>query len=123
MMQAACYGRLGQEPRSIETKSGTSMAVASLAVDLAESREPAADEPPPPLWIGIVAFGRQAEMLLKHSKGDLLSVSGRVQRSRYTDRHGDSREQLQVIADSIVSARTVRSGGSKRAEATQPGDG
>ncbi|OWK19386.1 hypothetical protein AJ88_45705 [Mesorhizobium amorphae CCBAU 01583] len=51
MMQASAYGRLGQDPRSITTKSGKEMAVVTIAV--------AIDEPDaPPLWVGVVAFGR-----------------------------------------------------------------
>jgi single-strand DNA-binding protein len=68
-------------------------------------------------WVGVVAFGRCAEDLLRHDKGELVSVSGRVQVNRWAGSDGEEREQLQVVADSIVSARTVRPAG--RSKATQ----
>lgn len=111
-MQAAVYGRIGQDPRSIETRSGKPMAVTSIAVDIGESDDPA-------LWVGIVAFGKVAEDLLRHSKGDLISASGRVQRNTW-QQNGEKREQLQVVADAVISARTVRPSGGKRKSGDTP---
>lgn len=109
-MQAAAYGRIGQDPRSISTKSGKTMATASIAVTVG-------DHDDPPLWLGVVAFGNAADDLLRQGKGDLISVSGRVQRNSWTSPSGEKREQLQIVADSIVSSRTVRpSGGKRRSE-------
>ncbi|HEX2796686.1 MAG TPA: single-stranded DNA-binding protein [Immundisolibacter sp.] len=76
-MQASAYGRLGDAPRAIETRSGKPMTVGTLAVD-------AGEEDGPPLWLGIVAFGKLADLLLRHAKGDLVSASGRVQVRRWT---------------------------------------
>ncbi len=100
MIQVSAYGRLGQDPRAIETRSGKAMSVASLAVQ-------PSDEFEEPLWLNVVAFNRLAEKLLKHSKGECLSVCGRLQRRRW-ERDGEQHEQLQVVADSLVSARTIR---------------
>ena len=62
----------------------------------------------------MTAFGRVASDLAQHAKGDPVSVSGRLQWSRWTDRDGDEREQWQIIADALVSARTVRPRGGRR---------
>lgn len=52
-----------------------------------------------------------------------MSASGRVQVRRWTDTDGTGREQLQVVADALVPARTVRPGGGrKRAEDGAPFD-
>lgn len=107
MMHSAAYGRLGQDPREIETRSGKMMTVASLAVDIG-------DEEGGPEWLGLVAFGTVAEQLSRHGKGDCLSASGRLQRNRYTTRAGEERCQLQIVCDSVVSARTVRPGGGRK---------
>lgn len=112
----SCYGRLGGDPRSIQTKTGNAMTVATLAVDVGEEMDA------PPLWFGIVAFGTVAETLLRHAKGDLLSASGRLQRRTFTGRDGEEREQLQVLCDCIISARSVRPGGRKRAAAKPKGE-
>ncbi|UUP19531.1 single-stranded DNA-binding protein [Nitratireductor thuwali] len=109
-MQACAYGRVGQDPRSIETRSGKAMVVGSIAVSIDENDAP-------PLWIGIVAFGRVAEDFLRHSKGDLISVSGRVQRNSWTTPAGEKREQLQIVADALVSSRTVRPAGGRKRDA------
>lgn len=107
MMAASAYGRLASM-KQVETRTGTTMAVAQLAVEVPDRSGDGHT-----LWLGIVCFGRTAEALLRHSKGDLLSVVGRVQLNPYTDREGTEREQLQIIADAIVSARTVRPGGKR----------
>jgi len=108
-MQAAAYGRIGNDPRRIETRSGKAMATTSIAVNVGENDDP-------PLWVGVVAFGAVADVLLRHAKGDLISVSGRVQRNAWTTSSGEKREQLQIVADSVVSSRTVRPSGGKRRE-------
>ncbi|WP_431321655.1 single-stranded DNA-binding protein [Rhizobium sp. YTU87027] len=112
MMQSAAYGRLGQEPRSIQTQSGNAMAVASIAVSVGEHDEP-------PLWIGILAFGKLADDLLRHQKGDMVSASGRVQRSSWTNSAGEKREQLQIVADSIISSRLTRPPTGQRREGSK----
>ncbi|AVA22489.1 single-stranded DNA-binding protein [Rhizobium sp. NXC24] len=113
MMHAAAYGRLGQDPRSISTQSGKPMAAASMAVAVGE-------QDAPPLWISILAFGRVAEDLLRLQKGDMVSASGRVQRSTWTTNDGEKREQLQIVADSLVSSRTVRPNGGGRKQSDRP---
>lgn len=115
MMQASVYGRVGQDPRSIGTKTGNAMAVASLAVTIGEGENGT-------LWVGLVAFGKVADDLLRHQKGDLLSAAGRVQRNTWTDKEGKRRDDIQVVADSVISARTVRpSGGRKQDRQPQRG--
>ena len=114
--QISAYGRLGGDPRPIETRTGTSMTVASVAVDVADPRDRGEDGAgeAPPLWLGIVAFGRQAETLARHGKGDLVSVCGRLQSRRYTAKDGSERDGLQCVADAILSARSTRPGGGRR---------
>ena len=111
--QIAAYGRLGRDPRQHETKSGKPMASASLAVTV-EARERGADDAEGTLWLTVLAFGRVADELARHSAGDPVSVSGRLQLSRYVTNDGEAREGWQVIADSVVSSRSVRPGGGRR---------
>lgn len=108
------YGRVGTEPREHETRTGNVMATCSIAVDL-EDRTRGADEGAEfSWWVSVIAFGRVAEDLIRHSKGDPVSMSGRLQHSTYQGRDGEERESWQVLADSLVSARTVRRGGRRR---------
>lgn len=113
--QIAAWGRLGQDPKAIDTSSGKPMTVASLAVDTSSGdREDT-------LWLGIVAFSANADALAKHAKGDCVSVAGRLQRRVWTDRDGKERQDLQVVADTLISARTVRPGGGRKTREKKPG--
>ncbi len=94
-------GRLGQDPRPIETASGKPMAVCSLAVDL-DTRDNRRT-----VWFGVIAFGDWAKDLQQLIKGDSLCVSGKLQLNVYQGRDGEV-EQLQVVADSLISAGLSR---------------
>ena len=112
MIRASIYGRLGADPVKRETRNGKTMATASLAVNAGRFGE-AEDT----VWFSLAAFGRIADDLLRHSKGDLIATMGQLHRRRYTSRDGEQRESWSLTAEAIVSARTVRPGGGrKRAE-------
>ena len=93
--QIACHGRLAADPRPHETSSGKPMASARLAVEI-EARtdgESGAET----WWLSVLAFGRTVESLMRHAKGEPMSVSGRLQSQRWTDRAtGERRERLAV---------------------------
>ncbi len=115
--QLAVHGRLGDAPKAITTSSGRAMATASLAVSIEEH----GNADPPPLWLNVIAFARLAEELLRHHKGDLLSVAGKLQRKRWVGQDGQERERWEVVADVIISARTVRPGGGRKRENERSG--
>lgn len=104
MIVASAYGRLSQDPRRIETKTGKAMAVCTMAVDIAENGAP--------LWLDLAAFGATADDLLRLAKGAPLSAMGRIKRRVWTDQSGQEREQLQLVADMILTTRSPRPGGS-----------
>ena len=110
------YGRLTGDPRAIETRTGNPMTVGRLAVSLpcrdhGEDGEATA-------FFGLLAFGELAESLARHLKGDTVGAFGRVKINRYTNRDGEAREELSIMTDSLVSARTVRPGGGRKKKAT-----
>ena len=47
-------------------------------------------------WVNIAAFGKQADVLMRHSKGDLLAAMGVLTKSRWKGRDGEPRV---VLAD------------------------
>jgi single stranded DNA-binding protein len=108
--QLAVYGRLGQDPQQRQSQSGNPWATASIAVSLGDCDDDGTQ------WFGVVAFGKVAEILAKHRKGDLIGVFGRLKLNRWRDQSGQDREQLQVIADTVISAKSVRPGGGRRRE-------
>ncbi|KAA0616264.1 single-stranded DNA-binding protein, partial [Escherichia coli] len=71
--QIAAYGRLVADPQLKTTSKGTQMAMASMAVPLPCSQ---ADDGTAMMWLSVLAFGRQADALAKHHKGELVSVAG-----------------------------------------------
>ena len=112
--QIAAYGRLARDPRQHETTSGKPMTTGTIAVEV-ELHERGAETAAETLWLQVCAFGRQADDLARMAKGEPVSVAGRLQMTRYQTREGDARESWQCIADSVVSARTVRpKGGGRR---------
>lgn len=66
--QISAYGRLVADPQIRTTGKGTNMAMARLAVALPSD---AADNGEATFWLGVIAFGKQADALAKHRKGDL----------------------------------------------------
>ena len=54
-------------------------------------------------WLGVVAFGKQADALAGHVKGDLVSVSGTMQVNQWTGKDGSTQQGYQVVADIPVS--------------------
>ena len=56
--------------------------------------------------MGLVAFGTRADRLTEQRKGDALTIYGRLQMRRW-ESDGEAREQLQVVVETILSARTV----------------
>ncbi|HCQ1660540.1 TPA: single-stranded DNA-binding protein [Escherichia coli] len=117
--QIAAYGRLVADPQLKTTSKGTQMAMASMAVSLPCSQ---AQDGQATLWLSVIAFGKQADYLAKHQKGDVASVSGTIQVSQWTGQNGETRQGYQVIADSVISASAARPGGSRRKTTSTQGN-
>ncbi|VAO23599.1 single stranded DNA-binding protein [Klebsiella quasipneumoniae] len=83
--QISAYGRLVADPQTRTNGKGTNMAMARLAVALPCN---AADNGEATFWLGIIAFGKQADALAKHRKGDLVSVAGNMQLNQWTGSDG-----------------------------------
>ncbi|EMQ8345931.1 single-stranded DNA-binding protein [Escherichia coli] len=109
--QIAAYGRLVDDPQVKQTSKGTPMTLARMAVSLPCSQ---AQDGQATLWLSVIAFGKQADQLAGHEKGNVISVSGVMQISQWTGQNGETRQGYQVIADSVISAKTVRPVGNRR---------
>lgn len=86
-------GRLGQDPQSIQTRTGTIMARASLATWRSSSKTD---------WHNVTAFGSEAEKLLKASKGTGVKVYGSIQYDQY-EKDGQKRNSTTIIANRVVT--------------------
>ncbi|HAN6557349.1 TPA: single-stranded DNA-binding protein, partial [Escherichia coli] len=66
----------------------------------------------------IAAYGRlvadpQLKTTSKGTQMTMASMAGNMQVSQWTGQNGETRQGWQVIADSVISARTARPGGKK----------
>jgi single-strand DNA-binding protein len=105
VIRSAIYGRLGVDPVERRTRNGNAMVTASLAVGV--NRPGDSDETE---WFSVIAFGKAAEDLARHAKGDLIAAIGQLTRSRFTCRDGAERIGWSLAVEAIVSARIVRPG-------------
>ena len=98
---AQITGRLGQDPQLNYTNGGTAVINLSVASNRQKKngdgeRVSVAD------WYRITVFGRDAEIIAQYaSKGSALSFNGRLQTDSYTDREGQQRTSIYLIADSF----------------------
>ena len=111
--QIAAYRRPVADPRAIETRSMKATTAARLAANV-ECRDGSGETGEETLWLSVLAFGRVAKDFARHAKGDPVSVSGRVRLERYVAGDGEERETWRVLADSVVSSRSVRLQGGRR---------
>lgn len=93
-------GRLGRDPETRYTNSGTKVATFSLAVDR-DFKDKATGERITD-WVDVVAWRQTAEFASKwFRKGQMAVVEGRLQVRGYTDLEGNKRRAVEVVADSI----------------------
>ena len=120
MMMISAHGRIARDPKNIETASGKSMASTSLAVSL--DLRTGGETQDGTQWLNLLAFGKVADLLLKHKQADMVNIAGNCQLMKYTTSDGTERENITVIIDSLISARTTRPSGGKR-KSEQPDNG
>ena len=88
-------GRLCYEPELKKTQSGKSVASIRIAVerDIKREGEPTAD------FFSVAAFDKTAEFICKYfHKGDAIIITGAVQNDDYTDKEGNKRYAVKIIA-------------------------
>lgn len=91
-------GRLVRDPEIRTTASGKSVCSFSLAVerDFQRSEEKTAD------YFDCVAWGKTAEFIDKYfRKGRMIAVVGRIQTRTYTDKDGNKRQAMEVVAEKV----------------------
>jgi len=101
-MQATVYGRLGNPAKDIKTRTGNPMAIGSIAVDTSHEKNPDSTT-----WFSLICFGRNAELLKVCGKGEMISATGRIQAQKW-ECDGKTIEKLQLVVDTLHSARTIR---------------
>lgn len=93
MNRVCLIGRLTRDPELRTTTTGKQVADFTLAVD---RRGEGAD------FFRVNAWDKSAEFVANYlTKGRLVSVEGRLQSRKFTDRDGNNREVVEVVADNV----------------------
>ena len=92
-------GRMKAKPDLRQTKNGTSVAQATLAVQRSR-KDPNGEYPTD--WIDVVFWGKTAEHAAKwFGKGDMAIVSGRLESRDWEDKNGQKRRSWEIQANEI----------------------
>lgn len=114
----ALMGRMVKDPDLRTTQSGISVTSFTLAVDhsyVKQGEERQAD------FIDCVAWRSTAEFVCKYfRKGQLVAVQGSIQTRTYTDRDGNRRKAVEIVADHVHFAEPKRNTGNKNTYGTAP---
>lgn len=107
MLNNVCLmGRLVSDPELRKTPSDISVSSFTLAVDrsyVKQGEERQAD------FINVVAWRGTADFIYKNfNKGQLMAVQGSIQTRNYTDKEGNKRTAVDVIADNVFFAEPKR---------------
>ena len=102
-------GRLARDPELRRTQSGVSVTSFRIACDRdfkTQSGEKETD------WIDIVAWRNTAEFVSKYfQKGRMAIVEGRLQTRDWTDKDGNRRVAVEVVANNVYFGDSKRDGG------------
>jgi single-strand DNA-binding protein len=100
MKTLTIIGRMGQEPE-LKQAGNTSVLQISVAVDDQKKARDGSYEKLT-LWVRVVVFGKRAESLAKVlQKGMRVGASGEMKVDQYTDKNGEKRFAVVVIANDI----------------------
>ena len=101
-------GRLARDPELRRTQSGVSVTSFRIACDRdfkSQSGEKETD------WIDVVAWRNTAEFVSKYfTKGRMAIVEGRLQTRDWTDKDGNKRTAVEVVADNVYFGDSKRDG-------------
>lgn len=98
-------GRLTRDPEIKQIPSGVPVTTFSLAVDkfTPQGQDKQAD------FFNIVAWRQTAEFVSKYfRKGQLVAVEGKLSSRKWTDKDGNNRTSVEVVADSVFFAEAKR---------------
>jgi single stranded DNA-binding protein len=107
-------GRLGRDPKEIQTRSGKAMCTCAVAMKLPAGEDEHTE------WVNLIGFGQQAEHLARHKKGDNVFAMGRLELNKWTSRDGEEKQSFQVVIDQLRSVKPRPKG--EKTKAQQQGE-
>lgn len=113
----ALMGRLTYEPELRSTPNGVSVLRFQIACDRNYQRsgqDRQAD------FIDCVAWRQTAEFISRFfHRGDMIAVEGTIQTSNYTDKDGNKRKQIEVLANNVSFCGSKSENGSQGTQGAQ----
>lgn len=113
----ALMGRMTYEPELRTTPSGVSVLRFQVACDRnyqKDSKDRQAD------FIDCVAWRQTAEFINRYfHKGSMIAVEGTIQTSNYTDKDGNKRKQIEVLANNVSFCGGKAENGSQGTQGAQ----
>ncbi len=101
-------GRLARDPELRRTQSGIAVTSFRIACDRdfkSQNGEKGTD------WIDVVAWRQTAEFVSKYfAKGRMAIVEGRLERREWTDKDGNRRTTVEVVAGNVSFGDSKRDG-------------
>jgi single-strand DNA-binding protein len=95
-------GRLGAEPELKTLPDGRSVANFRIAVGSSWKDKQTGDKQESVEWVGIVAFGKLADICGQYlNKGAQVFIEGRMRTRKWQDKEGKDRYTTEIIADSM----------------------
>lgn len=101
--QATVIGFLGDEPRTITTKTNNMMCSFSVATtEKGFTRQDGTQVPDKTEWHNIVLFGKLAEIAARFlHKGSSVYIQGKMRTRSYDDKNGSKRYITEIEADTM----------------------
>lgn len=120
MNRVMLIGRLTAKPELRYTGSNVPYARFSLAVNRSFSSQNGERETD---FINIIIWRKQAENVCNFlDKGSLVSVEGRIQTGSFTDKDGNKRYTMDVVADNVQFLESKNSAQRRSQETVSPYD-
>ncbi|MBQ9392819.1 MAG: single-stranded DNA-binding protein [Oscillospiraceae bacterium] len=105
-------GRLVRDPELRRTQSGISVTSFRLACD-SDFKSQSGERTT--TWIDVVAWRQTAEFVSKYfAKGRMAVVEGRLQSRDWTDKDGNKRTTIEIVADNVYFGDSRRDGDGDR---------
>lgn len=121
-------GRCVEDPELRFAPSGIALAKMRVVASSRKKNEAGEWVDDKTLWIDVTCFRQLAENVAESlTKGDLVTVVGRLQTEEWTNKEGEKRSKISVTADSVAAAlqfRTIKhsEGRSARSSGTPADD-
>lgn len=104
-------GRMARDPEPRHTQSGVPVANFTLAVDRDFKDKTTGERETD--WIDVIAWRQTAEFVSRYfSKGRMAVVDGRLQTRTWTDKDGNKRKSVEVVAEHVYFGDSKRDGDS-----------